>query len=71
MTSPIAERRISCVAIIVYAVIVFAAAWVTAHAYAVDPNPADPRGGGMVAAIFVVLILPVLTGFAIGRWPSR
>lgn len=68
MASETAERRISCVAIMAYGVVVFLAAWVTAHAYALDPNPGDPDALGTAAGVFVVFLLPLLTGLAIGRW---
>ncbi|MDP1847586.1 MAG: hypothetical protein Q8K79_07330, partial [Solirubrobacteraceae bacterium] len=54
MVSDTAERRISCVAVITYAVGVFLAAWVTAHAYGLDPHPRDPGALGTLAAVFVV-----------------
>jgi hypothetical protein len=63
-----AERLASGLAIAAYAVATFAAMWITAHAYARDPFPDDMGTGLVVFIALVVFLLPLLAGFAIGRW---
>jgi hypothetical protein len=60
-----AARLASGIAIATYATITFVALWITAHAYARDPFP---DGIGPAASIFVAFVLPLLAGFATGRW---
>ncbi len=63
-----ADRLISGMAIAVYAVATFVALLITAHEYGHDAFPTDPTGVAAVAAVSVVFVLPLLAGFAIGRW---
>jgi hypothetical protein len=62
-----AERLASGLAITAYAAATFAAMWITAHAYARDPAP-DESTGLLVFMPVVVFLLPLVTGFAVGRW---
>ncbi len=59
-----AARLVSGVAIAAYAAITFVALWLTAHLYARDPFPDISPA----ASIFVGFVLPLLVGFATGRW---
>jgi hypothetical protein len=62
-----AERLAPGLAITAYAAATFAAMWITAHAYARDPVP-DTGTGLVVFIAAVVFLLPLVTGFAVGRW---
>jgi hypothetical protein len=59
--------RVACAAAIVtYSAATFISLWMTAHAYARESYP-DESTAVVMFHVFVLFVLPLLTGFALGR----
>lgn len=63
------ERLVSGLAIGAYAAVTLVALWMAAQGYARDPFPDEPTGFIVFLAV-VVFVVPLLAGFAIGRWSA-